>query len=342
MGRRRSFQKVAERAREAGTFAELGDVIVEASRDLLGVSGACLMPIPPRSPIGDGATAFHEQFSSEHMREQTLQWFPATIRDVGSIQQLARGPFCAFDVNERMRSTPFSRSETFNEYWRPCRIERQLLAIWQEASGATGFLCASRTSSEPAFDGEDMAQFSMLGRIAERESARISTTLIDRVTELFAALSVGVPMPCALFDSIGRVLWRSELAVDELEARHLEWSGLALSCLKSGVRTKNAGDLFAQRIETTSGTPTAFVVRNSVAASAPARVDDAIVAWRLTARESDVLEQLAQGRANKEIAQALGISTRTVEVHITSLLSKSGCSSRSELLARLWNASFAR
>lgn len=54
----------------------------------------------------------------------------------------------------------------------------------------------------------------------------------------------------------------------------------------------------------------------------------------LTAREQEVLELLREGRANKEIAEALGCTVRTVEFHISNLLRKVGVSSRLELVAR--------
>ncbi|WP_433292887.1 LuxR C-terminal-related transcriptional regulator [Actinoplanes sp. CA-030573] len=54
----------------------------------------------------------------------------------------------------------------------------------------------------------------------------------------------------------------------------------------------------------------------------------------LTAREREVLGLLAEGMANKQIATALGISVRTVTVHVSNLLRKTGVSSRTE--AALW------
>jgi non-specific serine/threonine protein kinase len=42
----------------------------------------------------------------------------------------------------------------------------------------------------------------------------------------------------------------------------------------------------------------------------------------LTARESEVLRLLAEGRTNREIGEALSISPRTVRVHVTNLLAK--------------------
>jgi len=52
----------------------------------------------------------------------------------------------------------------------------------------------------------------------------------------------------------------------------------------------------------------------------------------LTARETEVLRFLAEGAANKEIAQRLGISDHTVKFHISAILAKLGAASRTEAL----------
>ena len=54
----------------------------------------------------------------------------------------------------------------------------------------------------------------------------------------------------------------------------------------------------------------------------------------LTARELEVLGCLAAGMPNKQVARALGISIRTVTVHVSNLLRKTGTASRTE--AALW------
>lgn len=54
----------------------------------------------------------------------------------------------------------------------------------------------------------------------------------------------------------------------------------------------------------------------------------------LTDREQDVLNLLAQGLTNKDIAQSLILSVRTVEAHLRNIYSKLGVASRTE--AALW------
>jgi DNA-binding NarL/FixJ family response regulator len=50
----------------------------------------------------------------------------------------------------------------------------------------------------------------------------------------------------------------------------------------------------------------------------------------LTPREKEVLQLLAQGLPNKQIAQRIGISENTVKYHISSIYSKLGASNRTE------------
>ncbi len=54
----------------------------------------------------------------------------------------------------------------------------------------------------------------------------------------------------------------------------------------------------------------------------------------LTERETEVLHLLAEGMTNKDIAQTLILSVRTVEAHLRSIYGKLGVSSRTE--AALW------
>jgi len=55
---------------------------------------------------------------------------------------------------------------------------------------------------------------------------------------------------------------------------------------------------------------------------------------QLTAREMEVIQLMAQGLANKQIALSLGISEHTVKFHLSSLYTKLGISSRTEAVKR--------
>lgn len=52
----------------------------------------------------------------------------------------------------------------------------------------------------------------------------------------------------------------------------------------------------------------------------------------LTTREREILSLIAQGRANKEIAEQLAISVRTVEAHRATIMRKLGIHSHAGLI----------
>jgi len=70
-------------------------------------------------------------------------------------------------------------------------------------------------------------------------------------------------------------------------------------------------------------------VLDAFATLAPAEVDPELD--QLTAREREVLRHIARGYLYKEIAARLGISTKTVEAHVSAVLRKLQLSSRHEL-----------
>jgi DNA-binding NarL/FixJ family response regulator len=92
--------------------------------------------------------------------------------------------------------------------------------------------------------------------------------------------------------------------------------------LADGVRRIADGDaVFSPRL--------AGFVLDAFASLPPAQVDPELD--QLTAREREVLRHIARGYLYKEIAARLGISTKTVEAHVSAVLRKLQLSSRHEL-----------
>jgi DNA-binding NarL/FixJ family response regulator len=67
---------------------------------------------------------------------------------------------------------------------------------------------------------------------------------------------------------------------------------------------------------------------------AVAHRDDAELAEELTERELDVLQLLAEGLANKQIALQLNISEHTVKFHSSAIYAKLGVTNRTEAVRR--------
>jgi DNA-binding NarL/FixJ family response regulator len=67
---------------------------------------------------------------------------------------------------------------------------------------------------------------------------------------------------------------------------------------------------------------------------------EAVPTEELTARELQVLQQLAEGLPNKIIANQLGVSEHTIKFHINSIFRKMGVRSRTEAVVRAMQLGF--
>ena len=54
----------------------------------------------------------------------------------------------------------------------------------------------------------------------------------------------------------------------------------------------------------------------------------------MTAREIEVLQAIARGKSNNQIAEHLGVSPKTVDTHRTNLMKKLGVHSTATLLVK--------
>lgn len=62
----------------------------------------------------------------------------------------------------------------------------------------------------------------------------------------------------------------------------------------------------------------------------PPEASAGLQAGRLSGRQMEVLREIARGRTNREIAEALGITTGTVKLHINAILRLTGARNRTE------------
>ena len=104
-----------------------------------------------------------------------------------------------------------------------------------------------------------------------------------------------------------------------------------VQAVKAGARGYLLKDEPAQEIVTAIGAVMAG--RSYFSAAVAVRLSQATApATMLTQRERDVLRHIASGEANKQIAQALGLSVRTVETHRLNIKRKLGIDGQAELI----------
>jgi DNA-binding NarL/FixJ family response regulator len=86
---------------------------------------------------------------------------------------------------------------------------------------------------------------------------------------------------------------------------------------------------------------TVYTGRHWVAPAVGAKLAVRMVGAELTARELDVVQQLAKGKSNQEIASALMMSEGTVKFHINHLLQKLGAADRTQAVLAALKRGFA-
>ena len=167
--------------------------------------------------------------------------------------------------------------------------------------------------------------------------------------EAAQALLEETPAEVVLVDATGEGVKR---VVEEVAESNWAWEvplllvagelapGDAYAALRAGVRAVLPSELLPEQL---------LAALEAVAAGLvvmhPADVDGALAEVRssgrplrdlvepLTRREREVLQMVAAGSGNKEIAAKLGISEHTVKFHVAAILGKLGAESRTEAVA---------
>ncbi|MDQ1381954.1 MAG: hypothetical protein QOJ71_2673, partial [Actinomycetota bacterium] len=151
----------------------------------------------------------------------------------------------------------------------------------------------------------------------------------------------------ARVDGVSNVeVWRAAVDAWRLarDARFLAYSLYRLAQMQiAGTQRESAAESLAEAHALTSKLRAAPLQHDIEALARRARIDvagaggkaigDGLGALGLTERETQVLEHLAAGRSNAEIATALFISPKTASVHVSNIFTKLGVRNRTEAAA---------
>ena len=189
-----------------------------------------------------------------------------------------------------------------------------------------------RTGLQSLFGGRDVE---VVGSIADLES--LAGQWIDVQADVILVEASGEQ-----FESVMDALAASQLSSDVgivVLTDHRE-PKLLVEALRTGVRAVLPSDIVPEQLVAALEAAAAglIVVHPAevdlmfpVAESASRQLAE--LAEPLTPRESEVLQMLASGFANKEIATRLKISEHTVKFHVASILGKLGAASRTEAVS---------
>lgn len=116
------------------------------------------------------------------------------------------------------------------------------------------------------------------------------------------------------------------------EAPEYVRAALAAGAVGYVLKDADADDVIAAVRQVLAGR-TAFpesLVSQALAQSPRRHEQDEMGLARLTPRELEVLDQIADGRTNKEIARLLGVSPGTVKAHVERVIAKLGVTDRTQ------------
>lgn len=200
-----------------------------------------------------------------------------------------------------------------------------------------------RTLSEEPAD----AAFARLAREL-RPLLRHTRVRLDLAPPAEAARSVPADTAHTARDAV-RVAVMLMLEQEKPARLHVSWQFTTDGALRAVVRDDGLGLLAADAlavhrtaeriaalggrygVESVPGWGTTVTVDLPLGLPAPIAATDPLDG--LQPRELEVLDQLAQGRRNRDIAEALHISESTVKFHVANILAKLGVSSRGEAAA---------
>ena len=220
-----------------------------------------------------------------------------------------------------------------------------LLAILRHGNEPVAALQAYRRDPKRQFRASDVA-------FVHAMSARMGAALAQAMAHEVAGAPITDASPASgvlILNAHGGIHHATPAGQRWLEALGGQESGLppAMWSVLAARRTVDADDAVAITVPTLAGKvrveasdggdgTTAIVI-------APVRPVSAVsipAVWGLTPQEALVVRQLAHGKGNAQIAEALSVSEHTVEWHLRGVFDKLGARTRQEVLAALFHHTF--
>lgn len=343
-------RRIREACNDAVTTAELIDGLRAPLNDALGLSGLLLSATDPdTTALGTATVVEHlpEDIAMPWMQNEFLEddFNKFTqLHETGTATTLHRA------TQERPQLSP-----RYRELHRPYGLGPELRATFSRGKACWGVANLVREAGERDFDDESIAWLERL--------APMVATGIQRTTAFAMRPDVETDVPGVVMlgpdDSVvsmtaaaGRALadmWLCPFGEDDtfrlpgeaymvatLARARAEGGSASLPAVtrlhgRSGRWLTLRGDCML----TADGELSGIVL--IIGPSQPAEMLPLVAAsYGLTGREREVLDELTTGRTSGEVATRLFISEHTVRDHVKSILSKTGTSSRGELMSLIF------
>jgi DNA-binding NarL/FixJ family response regulator len=176
---------------------------------------------------------------------------------------------------------------------------------------------------------------------AEASNGRMAVEMAEKLRPDFAILDMSMPELNGL-EATRQILKKQPETKILIYTMH-ETEKIIIDVLEAGARgvvlKSDAGENMIAAVESIARGRKFFtsrvaetVVEAYLSKRTSANIDDSCAVSVLTTREIEVVQLLAEGKANKEVADRLGISPRTAEGHRSEIMRKLKLGSLAELI----------
>jgi DNA-binding CsgD family transcriptional regulator len=345
----KSIRDLAARLEEAGTFSAIGSALLDAVRDEIHPSSVHICPLYQGANLALDPVGWSEHHPVAYMKRRAMEEWPRAEQEFGPVTSYFDLPGGVVDFNAYLGTARLERTATFNDYFRDCKIERQVMAMLGSSESPLGFICIARSLTEPPFAPKELARLAEIRAQGVPALARVSNQS-SSIGILTTALGVAAKLSSAylaLLTGAGQVVWMCDDAAADLGLRTwqtgkasiipmahpqvVEWGNVIGEANTTGAPSLSRGGLTVQRLGADNDQRALFLVIDG-ARHLP---DAPSPAWNaLTRREREIAERLATGHSVANLAAGLGISPGTIRNHIKHIYRKLGVSSRVELAIR--------
>jgi DNA-binding CsgD family transcriptional regulator/GAF domain-containing protein len=323
--------------------AEFAQAVGSAVLRAVPAEGTCLMTLDPATMLPTAEFVENGLPAAEMLRLVEIE---VREPDYNKWTQLASGEHPAASLSD-VTAGDLDRSLRQREIRRPGGFADELRAVLAGSTGAWGALTVFREAKRPHFSSADV-QFvsSTAGLIADglRRSVLLDAAHcgVDDVGLLVLDTEDGVclsnPAADRWLDELGagdRAGARMPLVIPAVARQARAIDGPAPVPARARARTRS-GRWLTVRASLMGDGPEAPVTV-MLEAARPAEMAPLIAdAYRFTDAECRVTELVARGLSTKQIAGRLRVSVFTVQDHLKSIFTKSGASSRGDLVAKLF------
>jgi DNA-binding CsgD family transcriptional regulator len=240
---------------------------------------------------------------------------------------------------------PIDHYRHFHEYRSP--VGGTLLGIFRDNGRPIAAFQAYRRSSNDQFRASDVSFMEYMSGIAGRA---LSNALVRERAGTLTAANADVASGVLMVGGRGDIRFATPAGERWLDLLGDRRDGLPPAIWAAIAELRSCPDLIASTITVPTAQATARIEASAsgepdvtaivIALQAPPAMPEVPVSWHLTNQESQIVECLAMGKGNRDIAETMFIGEHTVEWHLRKIYSKLGVRNRQEVITALWRQVF--